>query len=272
MNDDPLNPYASPSLPAESVWDDQPPQVENRFVDAFSIGTWLLRKHFLLIVVIVAIVWIPINLWLSYYELFVIEEDDFSKYFRMTMAMEGLFGVVGAGAILAVGKIRLNDGTPTLSQAFGESVSQWGRFVIGGILSNILISVGLVCLVLPGIYISTCLIYFMPVLIVERMSLTDTFKRCFVVGRRRFWFSLGLMLSMVLLPLLAGVVTGLASLALSLLELPLNVTWITNAMLTLPDDLVVAWCWLVTLAAYYRLRTELAAETADEDVPTEAVA
>lgn len=267
---EPVNPYSSPTSPPGEVvarpW--PPPRLDNPFADVFVTGTRLLFRNFVLVTTIVLTVWIPINLWVSYYELFVIGEDDFGRYFRMVRLMEGLFGVLGVGAVTAVGAVDLSGQTPSYRRAFGESLSQWGNFVLGGIAGNFLLLFGLLCFVIPGLIVIAALTWLAPVLIVERLSITESLQQCLAVAKRRFWFSLGLALAVTVLHLVAGLASGLVAVGFSLLEPPEGVYWLINAAVSLPTDLVGAWCSLILVAAYLRLREETKSEPVESYVPS----
>jgi hypothetical protein len=257
---EPINPYQSPEIPAEEAAAtplQRPARLENRFVDAFVVGTWLFRRNWLRVAVIVVIVWLPIELYMSYQELFVLDPNDFARYFRLQWTMEGLFGVIGIGAIVAVGSAYWQAGRPSsLGEAFSASLSQWGRFFLGGILGSVLMLVGLLLLILPGLFIAVCLGYLFPLYIVEQPGIVNGLKRSVDLGRRHFWFSLALMVATTTIEFVAGVIMGIAMIGIELIEPPDTVLWIANALASLPLALIAAWMWLVITAALLRMLEE----------------
>jgi hypothetical protein len=62
-----------------------------------------------------------------------------------------------------------------------------------GIVVILVTAVGFVFLVIPGIYISVTLSLMAPILIIEKKSINEAFKRCFSLITEKWWSTFGLL-------------------------------------------------------------------------------
>jgi hypothetical protein len=251
---DPVNPYASPSELNREGPRPFPPALANPFADAFATGTRLFLWNFREVLLVVVVIYLPINLYLSYYELFLIAEDDIRSSLRMARSLDTFFGVLAMGGVIAIGDAALNQRPTSFASALGVSFRHWGTFVLAGVASSFAVLLGLLCLILPGIFLLVCLTYLLPSIVVENAGVQESFRRSLDVGKRNFWLSLGIVICGLLVVFGIGLGSGLIVGVLSMLELSNGVLWGTNALLSFPIDLANAWFHLVILAAYRRLR------------------
>jgi len=257
---EPINPYQSPEHPAEesvAPTVSRPQRRPNRFADAFVVGSWLFGRNWLAVTIIVLIVFLPIDAFVKYQQAFVLDPSDALAAYRVNSLMNLLFGVIGLGAIVAVGAGHWQTGrTPGLGAAFSASFSQWGRLAIGNFLGGLLTLLGLLLLVVPGVFIAACMIYLYPIYIVERPGLIDGIKRGFAVGQLHPWFSLALMLSVTTIQIMAGIaVAGLFE-GLRFAGLPDAALWVATFLLGIARNVLSAWMLLVITAALLRMREE----------------
>ncbi len=73
----------------------------------------------------------------------------------------------------------------------------------------ILVALGLVLCVVPGIYLSVVFIPFSVIAIVEDTSLADTYSRCFALIRNNFWVSFLIYFVTIIICLIGTTLTGL---------------------------------------------------------------
>jgi MFS family permease len=74
-----------------------------------------------------------------------------------------------------------------------ETVKKYVFPMIGAVIASaILISVGLILLVIPGIYLAVVLTLIAPIMIIERKSFGDAFSRSFKLISEKWWSTFGL--------------------------------------------------------------------------------
>ena len=117
----------------------------------------------------------------------------FSESHDERSALRSLVALVGwiVGVFIQLGMTRvilkvLDGGKPAASD-FSFNADQFGRFLLGTILGGVIIVVGLILLIIPGIILSIRL-QFMPYLIVEKnMNPFDAMKRSWAISRNQTW-------------------------------------------------------------------------------------
>jgi hypothetical protein len=98
--------------------------------------------------------------------------------------------------------------------------------LVGGVLVSLAVTVGLFLLVLPGIFLSICFLFFVFVVAVEDLGLVDALKRSWTLSR-------GHRLPLALLVILAAVVGALVGTVGSVLDLagsPVVAELVSNAL------------------------------------------
>jgi hypothetical protein len=95
------------------------------------------------------------------------------------------------------------------------SADVWGRFIrhLGAIigyslLASIMLVVGIIFLIVPGIYLSIPFAFILYVKIIEDRDFSGTLSRCFQLVRNNWWVTFGII---ILAYLIVGVVGGLFS-------------------------------------------------------------
>ena len=174
---------------------------------------------------------------------------------------ERLVGMIGTGAVIALGVGCWELGRPIgLGGAFIASLSEWRRLVLGGIVGTIALLLGLVLLVLPGLFAAICLGWLYPIYVVEQCRVGEGLRRSVEITQRHFWFSLLLMATTTAAALVLGLAEGIAAGVLDLFELERPVLWVVNTVLGLPTEFGVACTWLIITAALMRIREDEGAE------------
>jgi len=90
-----------------------------------------------------------------------------------------------------------------------------GNLLLGGIVSSVLIVIGIVLFVLPGIYAMIGLLFFPVIIVKEDASFIDAFRASWEIARGHRWrlLALGIIMAIIggALGLLGSQVGGLAS-------------------------------------------------------------
>ncbi len=82
--------------------------------------------------------------------------------------------------------------SPTLEQVWNEFKKYFLRALILSLLISVLIAVGLVLCVLPGIYLAVVFTPVVFIMVNEDASIGEAFSRCFALVKENFWISLGI--------------------------------------------------------------------------------
>ncbi len=188
--------------------------------------TWrVFRKNFLPIAVITLAIWLPFDLLDAY-----LLKDSWRLSSWISMGWELVFGIMAtAGVIHLVMAFRVDERTsPTRALAVG--LGAWPRMFWTRLLCLLLVLFGLVCLMVPGIYLLVRLAVLDIVVVHEHRSGWAAIARCWELGRGKFWLTVRLLL----LPV------GLFVAAMVLLVL----LWMVSAKL-LPELYLKHEFWLV---------------------------
>ena len=88
----------------------------------------------------------------------------------------GVFWLQGA-LVEAVADIRDGRADLTMGQTFGRAQQHIGTLAVAGILAGLAIAVGLVALIVPGLYLLTIWSLLIPVIVLERRRVMEAFGR-----------------------------------------------------------------------------------------------
>jgi len=176
------------------------------------------------------------------------------------VSLAGVFWIQGA-LVTAVEDIR--DGRADLSM--GETLSRvrprLNTLGVAGILAALGITIGLILLIVPGLYLATIWALIVPVIMLEGASLGQAFGRSRELVRGNGWSVFRLIVLVFLILLAAGIVVGIV---LSPLGDGLQ-QYVQNVV---SNTLTAPFIALALTLAYYRLRTaRVAAEPGPEPMP-----
>jgi len=121
---------------------------------AESVG--LLGSNLWLFSLITLTVWLPGNVLINYvaYHVPLTEEQALMAPVRMTMWIEGIFGPIYFGAtIYALSKLKQGQ-TVSYAEAIGVGFRNWGALFAARFVAGLIILLGLIAFIIPGIYLS----------------------------------------------------------------------------------------------------------------------
>jgi hypothetical protein len=127
-----------------------------------------------------------------------------------------------------------------------------GRLIGAGILFGLGVAVGLVLLVIPGLYLLAIWAMFAPVIVLEGAGVTESFGRSRALVSGRFWPVFGVV---IVASVISAVAQSLVSLALSFLPIFLRY-WLGGAV---ASAVAVPFLVLAVTMTYFALRDEKAA-------------
>ncbi|MBC8876975.1 MAG: hypothetical protein H8E44_46700 [Planctomycetes bacterium] len=114
----------------------------------------LLGAHFPLFAAIVLTIWLPANALLCHLTYNVWADDEGLAVMRAAMWIEGIFGPIYLGALMyALSEIKQKRPVG-YAKAMEAGFRNWGRLFVANFVAGLIIVVGLIALVIPGIYLS----------------------------------------------------------------------------------------------------------------------
>jgi len=122
----------------------------------------------------------------------------------------GLFWLQGA-LVEAVADIRDGRADMTMGETFARVQPHLGRLVGAGILAGLAISIGLLLLIAPGLYLLTIWSVIVPVIVLESRAVMDSFGRSRELVSGNGWNVFFVILLGFLILLAASIVIGIAT-------------------------------------------------------------
>ncbi|HSI09626.1 MAG: glycerophosphoryl diester phosphodiesterase membrane domain-containing protein [Rariglobus sp.] len=212
------------------------------------------RERFGVIALIVTLIWLPCNLVDSYFTYFVFDPEDFRGSFKLTQFLENFFGIIATAGVTYVVLGQTANRPVGYGDALGVGFSSWGRMWITRFLYSVAVLVGLLLLVIPGIYLGTRWAFAESIVIAEDVSGPTALRRSFDLTRGRFWPVFWLI---VLTILIIAIPLVLFSLPVALV--PVLDHWLINVAFMLPADIAAAFATVVFTCGYRTLSEEPAA-------------
>jgi hypothetical protein len=130
------------------------------------------------------------------------------------LAVEAIFGpLVGAATLAALARIARGD-PPTYGQAMAEGLAAWPRLFFARLVQGVLVLVGLVALVVPGLVLLVRVSFTDALVVLEEMPLGAALRASNVLtaGRREaiFWTGGALLVGVFSVATILSVVAGAA--------------------------------------------------------------
>lgn len=171
----------------------------------------------------------------NYYSNFVMYKNigEFGSENAIAPFISSLFGFVGIAYIFIVAgylintslvynymklyMIRDNPTSITVKELWDESKKYIGSIFVASILIGIVVVIGMVFLIIPGVYLAVVLSLLISVIIFEDKSIGDAFSRCFLLIKDKWWSTFGLIF-------VASILQGTMGLIFSIPDMIINVT------------------------------------------------
>ena len=177
--------------------------------------------------------------------------------------------VVQVFMVAAVGELarqRMAGQTLTLSQLVASGLAGMnGTAIVVGVLATIAVLIGMLLLIAPGVFLMVALWIIMPIAVLERAGIGDSFSRSFELTKGNRWRVLGLAAVFFLI-----LVFGVGPIAVFLEPMTLSADigdqLVAAAIMALFGAIFGAWSTCMTVASYIGLRS------AKEGLPPSAIA
>ena len=122
----------------------------------------------------------------------------------------GVFWLQGA-LVEAVADIRDGRADLTMGQTFARAQQHIGTLAIAGILAGLAIAVGLLALIIPGLYLLTIWSVLIPVIVLERRSVMEAFGRSRELVSGHGWNAFGVIVLCFLILIGVSIVVRIAT-------------------------------------------------------------
>ena len=175
-----------------------------------------------------------------------------------------LIGIVGVfwlqGALVeAIADVRDGRADMSLGQTFARAQEHLGTLIVAGILAGLAIAVGLLALIVPGLYLMTIWSVLIPVIVLERRPVMEAFGRSRELVRGNGWNAFGVIVISILITIAVGIV-----LAIALIWLPGDFGAFVQNLVS--NTITAPFFALALTIMYFRLR-EVEGATATATAP-----
>jgi hypothetical protein len=205
----------------------------------------LYRQHFGVVAAVVIVIWLPLDLLSSYVDYFVFDPDDFRKSFKFARLLDNFVGIIATAGVISIGYTSWIGQRPSFRDALDVGVRSWGRMWWTRFLRGLVLVLGFLLMIIPGIYLLVRLALVEPIAVCERVSGSTAMRRSFELTRGHFWqvFFLGLVFWGLIIAAMACVV-------LPIILIPALDHWLVDAATALLADVIAAFATLCLLSAY----------------------
>lgn len=122
----------------------------------------------------------------------------------------GVFWLQGA-LVEAVADIRDGRADLTMGQTFSRAQQHIGTLAVAGILAGLAVAVGLLALIVPGLYLMTIWSVLIPVIVLERRGVMEAFGRSRELVSGNGWNVFGVIVLSFLILIGVSIVIGIAT-------------------------------------------------------------
>jgi hypothetical protein len=172
-------------------------------------------------------------------------------------SIAGIFWLQGA-LVLAVDDVRDGRADLSLTQTLDRVTPHLGTLVAAGLLAGIAIAIGLVLLIVPGLYLMTIWLVIVPAIMLENRGVSDSFSRSHDLVRGYGWSVFGVIVLTFLIFIGVGIVFGI-------LDSAVDSAWLSFVLNVILQTVTAPFLALAWTNTYYELRDLKGAE------PTAAV-
>ncbi|MEP7009174.1 MAG: hypothetical protein ABJC13_02525 [Acidobacteriota bacterium] len=213
--------------------------------------SWLTyRQQFPVILAVVVAVWVPLECLSSYMDAFVFGGDDIRKSWKFAKFLYDFFGIIATAGVIFIGQEALAGQRATFRSALAAGFSSWGRMWWTRLLYQLTIVVGLLLLIVPGLYLMVRLSLVEPVAVQERISGSAAMRRSFELTEGRFWLVIRLGLALLFLFILPTV------LIVATAFVPGLDHWLIDAAIQVIADVAVAFAAIALVTTYSHFNNE----------------
>jgi hypothetical protein len=180
--------------------------------DIFSAAMNIFKNQFTNILLIILIVYIPINILLS---IIPFEElvqshglNGFKLYLRVIQLLEGFIGIIATMGIAFLINNNINDDECDYRKALSKALSRWGSGILTNILAGLIIFGLLLLLIIPGIIWSNYYVFIPYVIILKNISGKEALDYSKSLVQGKWWKVFGIMILLGICNFILGYAVG----------------------------------------------------------------
>ncbi|MGB7346488.1 MAG: hypothetical protein WBD20_19870 [Pirellulaceae bacterium] len=182
-----MDPYQPPQeLPVDNLFSIEIEAAARQRVPASALALKIFWHNFGLLFAVFFVIWGPLHLGTSYIEQHYIDEDDVRSSLRMQQQASLWFGIIATGAAVSVIAASYDGQRRRFGAAMVDGLRLWPKLWTTYFLYIIAMSIGLVLLIIPGIYIAVRGFYCMTIAAAEEVHGPTAINRSFALTQRRF--------------------------------------------------------------------------------------
>ena len=196
--------------------------------------------------VIYLLFWVPVGLVTSYIDMFLLDEDDFGRSFRIYNAVNLFIGIIPTGAIYYLYSTHARGRDASIGEALAAGFRNWPRLWVANFGYNLVTIFGFFLLVVPGLIALVRLGLCSVVAVEQQISGRNSLDESWWLTKGHFWRTLGFVL-------FAGTMTAMPFILLQVGYgfLPFELHWMAVSIL---DNVATVFdIWLSAfLFVYYK--------------------
>jgi hypothetical protein len=211
---------------------------------------WLIyRKNFAVIFGIALTIWIPVSLACSYVDSFIFGGEQSLRSTAFQQCMDNCFGVVANAAMVVVTAGALEATRVSYGTAIKAGLAAWGRMFWTRFLFSSSVLIGLLLLIVPGVYLGVRLALVEAVTVHERICGVAAMRRSFELtrGRAGWLFKVGAALSVIVVLAIVVIVTPA-------MLIPESEHWLVQALTTFACEVAIGYGVVVLAVVYAELQ------------------
>ena len=154
-------------------------------IDKFKEALLLLKKHLLLFAAIILTVWLPGNILSNLF--FYYNPEITVGFLQLPMTIEAIFSPLYIGAMVyALYQIKM-DQSVSYNEAMGVGVKNWFNLFTARLIAGILVCLGLIAFIVPGIILMVRYSMLDAAVIIENKGVHDSRKRSVELTTGKRW-------------------------------------------------------------------------------------
>jgi hypothetical protein len=170
------------------------------------------------------------------------------------IGLAGLFWLQGA-LVIAIDDVRDGRADLSIGQTLGRVRPRLGTLAVAGLIAAVAVGIGLLLLIVPGLYLLTIWLVIVPAIMLENRGVTDSFGRSQELVRGYGWSVFGVIVLTFLI--LIGV-----DIVFSIVRSAFHSQWAGLAVNVVAESVTAPFLALAWTTTYYELRELEGAEPA----------
>jgi hypothetical protein len=184
-----VNPYAAPSTSLDPDFDDidVAPVARTSVLQKYREAFGLLASNLDVIGLLVLIVWLPAHLFMNALSYQGSLDQGGRVYLQWNAIVDGIFGPFYVGGMIHILSLRKRGMRASFAQASRAGFRHWGRLFGTRLLAGIVIFLGFIALIIPGIILSVRYSLLDSIVVLEGRHGSSAMRRSSELSRGRRW-------------------------------------------------------------------------------------